>query len=79
MLKGNLRSGQECSHRRATHRWKQTHRAARPRFLAGRADVDPRDYPSTCERCDLQALCRIHENRDLARIDDDASEEERDE
>ncbi len=32
-------------------------------FLAGRADVDPRDYPKTCERCGLQALCRIQENQ----------------
>lgn len=31
-------------------------------FLAGRAVVDPRDYPQTCERCGLQTLCRIHEN-----------------
>ena len=28
-------------------------------FLAGRAVVNPRDYPKTCERCGLQALCRI--------------------
>lgn len=32
-------------------------------FLGGRAEVDPRDYPRTCERCDLQALCRVQENR----------------
>ena len=32
-------------------------------FLDGRAEVDPREYPKTCERCDLQALCRVHENR----------------
>jgi ATP-dependent helicase/DNAse subunit B len=32
-------------------------------FLAGRADVDPRDYPGTCDRCGLQTLCRIQENR----------------
>lgn len=31
-------------------------------FLAGRADVDPRKYPDTCEQCGLQTLCRIHEN-----------------
>jgi probable DNA repair protein len=31
-------------------------------FVAGRAAVDPRDYPRTCERCGLQALCRIQEN-----------------
>ena len=30
-------------------------------FAAGRAVVDPRDYPQTCERCGLQALCRIQE------------------
>ena len=32
-------------------------------FLAGRAAVDPRDYPKTCARCGLQALCRIQENQ----------------
>ncbi len=32
-------------------------------FLAGHAEVDPRDYPKTCERCGLQTLCRIQENR----------------
>jgi probable DNA repair protein len=31
-------------------------------FRAGRAEVDPRDYPKTCVRCGLQALCRIEEN-----------------
>lgn len=31
-------------------------------FLAGRAAVDPREYPKTCERCGLQTLCRIPEN-----------------
>ena len=32
-------------------------------FLAGKAEVDPRDYPETCGRCDLACLCRIQENR----------------
>lgn len=32
-------------------------------FLAGRADVDPREYPETCQYCKLQALCRIQENQ----------------
>ncbi len=31
-------------------------------FIAGRAEVDPHEYPKTCERCRLQALCRIQEN-----------------
>jgi probable DNA repair protein len=32
-------------------------------FLAGKAEVDPRQYPETCERCDLQSLCRIQEHQ----------------
>ena len=32
-------------------------------FLAGRAEVDPRDYPKTCDSCGLHAICRIYENR----------------
>jgi probable DNA repair protein len=31
-------------------------------FLAGRAEVDPREYPKTCERCGLQTLCRVEES-----------------
>ena len=31
-------------------------------FLSGRAVVDPRDYPNTCEHCRLYALCRIQEH-----------------
>ncbi|MGB7741895.1 MAG: PD-(D/E)XK nuclease family protein, partial [Terracidiphilus sp.] len=37
-------------------------------FLVGSSDVNPRDYPNTCERCRLQALCRIQE---LQRLGDD--------
>jgi probable DNA repair protein len=40
-------------------------------FLAGRADVDPRDYPKTCERCGLQSLCRIQEHEALLEVEDD--------
>ena len=29
-------------------------------FVAGKADVDPRQYPHTCRHCDLQAFCRIY-------------------
>lgn len=43
-------------------------------FLGGRADVDPRDYPRTCERCDLQSLCRIQENQDRLQTEDDSEE-----
>jgi ATP-dependent helicase/DNAse subunit B len=44
-------------------------------FVAGRADVDPREYPVTCERCGLHALCRIHENRSQSELEDEEDEE----
>ena len=44
--------------------WKECIEQLARDFLAGRADVNPRDPPKTCERCDLQTLCRIQENRD---------------
>jgi ATP-dependent helicase/nuclease subunit B len=44
-------------------------------FVAGRAEVDPRDYPNTCERCGLQALCRIQENPPQAEDENDEAEE----
>jgi ATP-dependent helicase/nuclease subunit B len=44
-------------------------------FVAGRAEVDPRDYPRTCERCGLQALCRIQEDPPQAEDEDGDGEE----
>jgi probable DNA repair protein len=41
-------------------------------FVAGRAEVDPRDYPKTCELCGLQTLCRILENEDPAQLEAEA-------
>jgi ATP-dependent helicase/DNAse subunit B len=43
-------------------------------FLAGRADVDPRDLPKTCEKCGLQALCRIHETAAYQGVEDEAED-----
>jgi ATP-dependent helicase/nuclease subunit B len=45
-------------------------------FIDGRAEVNPRDYPKTCERCGLQTLCRVYESR--AQVDSDGDEEEDD-
>ena len=39
-------------------------------FIAGRADVDPRDDPHTCERCGLYTLCRVREREDLREEDE---------
>jgi probable DNA repair protein len=47
-------------------------------FLAGRADVDPRDYPKTCERCGLQTLCRIEENPARLEAEGESGDEEAD-
>jgi RecB family exonuclease len=45
-------------------------------FLAGHAEVDPREAPKTCERCGLQTLCRVHE---LDGIENDQEDEAADE
>ena len=52
--------------------WKKHIEQLAKDFLAGRAEVDPRDYPKTCERCGLQALCRIQEHQ--AQLDSDDEE-----
>jgi len=43
--------------------WKEEIDQLAEDFLTGKAQVNPRDYPKTCERCGLQTLCRIQENR----------------
>jgi len=47
-------------------------------FVNGKADVDPREAPKTCERCGLQTLCRIQENQPSL-TDEDENEEAKDE
>jgi ATP-dependent helicase/nuclease subunit B len=37
-------------------------------FVAGEARVDPKDGFKTCEKCHLQAVCRIYENQPLDSI-----------
>jgi len=44
-------------------------------FLAGRAQVDPKDPRKTCKTCHLQAVCRIHERTTLL-ADEDSEDEE---
>jgi probable DNA repair protein len=41
-------------------------------FVDGKAEVDPRDQATTCERCGLQTLCRIHEHR--LEVDDETND-----
>ena len=42
--------------------WRVTLGALATGFRAGAAAVDPLDGRKTCEQCDLEALCRIHEH-----------------
>lgn len=44
--------------------WRSTLENLAREYLAGRADVAPKDYPLTCERCDLATLCRVKELKD---------------
>jgi probable DNA repair protein len=44
-------------------------------FLNGEAQVDPKQYPKTCQYCDLPGLCRIAEN-DPAAAGEDAEDDD---
>jgi probable DNA repair protein len=48
--------------------WKQYIDDLAVAFMAGRAVVNPRAYPDTCDRCGLQSICRIRENLPLSEI-----------
>ena len=53
--------------------WQDALRGLGQQFLNGEAQVDPKQYPKTCEFCDLSGLCRIAEN-DPANTSDEADE-----
>lgn len=50
--------------------WKEYIEQLATDFIHGRAEVDPRDYPKTCERCGLQSICRIQDPENRARFED---------
>jgi hypothetical protein len=58
--------------------WKHRIEQLAKDFLSGRAEVDPRDYPRTCEHCGLESLCRISENRTLLGPDEESGEGDED-
>jgi ATP-dependent helicase/nuclease subunit B len=51
--------------------WKEAIEQLARDFLAGKADVDPRDYPATCDRCGLFSLCRVKERTDEQEPEDE--------
>jgi ATP-dependent helicase/nuclease subunit B len=59
--------------------WKEYIDQLADEFIHGRAVVDPRDYPKTCERCGLQFVCRIQDPENRARIEDEENTEDDDE
>ncbi len=52
--------------------WKEYIRQMADDFVHGRAEVNPRDFPRTCERCGLQSVCRIQEPENRARAEEDS-------
>lgn len=50
--------------------WRATLEGLGAAFRAGAAQVDPRDYPATCQYCSLTPLCRIQERTELAEEED---------
>ena len=61
-LQGRAAKGREAgSWEQMVASWRaETQRLGRD-FLAGEAGVDPKNKLATCERCDVQPLCRVHE------------------
>jgi ATP-dependent helicase/nuclease subunit B len=55
--------------------WKTYIEALAQDFLHGRAEVNPRDYPETCERCGLQPVCRIQEPENRIRFEQQDGEQ----
>jgi RecB family exonuclease len=43
-------------------------------FIHGRAELNPRDYPKTCEHCGLQPVCRIQEPENRSRFEQEEFE-----
>jgi ATP-dependent helicase/nuclease subunit B len=57
-------------------RWKERIEQLAEDFVAGRAEVDPRDYPETCKYCGLESLCRAGEQGSLTASEDESEETE---
>lgn len=52
--------------------WKEYIRQMAADFIQGRAEVNPRDFPKTCEHCGLQSVCRVQEPENRARVEEDS-------
>ncbi|MDE3187969.1 MAG: PD-(D/E)XK nuclease family protein [Acidobacteriota bacterium] len=68
-LKGNTALAKSRLTSQQMKEWKQYIEQLARSFVAGRADVNPREYPQTCERCGLQTVCRVQEEENMARLE----------
>ena len=75
-LKPNSALGKDALEAEQLIGWRENIQQLAEDFLAGRAEVDPRDYPKTCERCGLESLCRIQENPAALAAEDEADDGE---
>jgi probable DNA repair protein len=55
--------------------WQSVLRDLGQQFLNGEAQVDPKQYPKTCQYCDLPGLCRIAESDPVSTGDEDESDD----
>ena len=69
LVKRKLTAAQESD-------WKDYLQQLTENFIRGRAEVDPRDYPRTCEYCGLQSICRIQEPENRAPFEEEEDETE---
>lgn len=51
--------------------WRTDLAAIAKAFIAGKAEVDPKQYPNTCRLCDVKPFCRVYERLEKA-LDEDA-------
>jgi hypothetical protein len=56
--------------------WRGTLLSLSERFVRGEAQVDPHEYPKSCQCCPLPGLCRVAENRGSAPLADSADQED---
>ena len=50
--------------------WREALLALAAGFVRGEAQVDPREFPKTCEYCPLPGLCRVTESQTAAMHDE---------
>ncbi len=68
---GTRYAGQHGSWQDVLAAWRADLAAIAQAFIAGKADVDPKQYPNTCRFCDVKPFCRVYERLETA-LDEDA-------